>query len=179
MSRTIHLVNDHHGILDMPMIRDVANRPVALRPKGLAGSSCECFPDVERHPHVQAVIRARWAHVERAAIVPPPPAAPAPAPAPVTVPLGDVVSVRDDVAVRAAPALERPEPTVKVPQETIAKLAAESVTAEEEAPPAEASPEASPEESSASPPPAEESPSPESPSPSPTASEAPRGKKRR
>ena len=75
MSQSVHLFNDTHGIVALPMIRNVIGKPVVLRPTGHPGDSDECFIEVLKNPHVQNIIKAKWVHVGQ-------PAAPAPTPAP-------------------------------------------------------------------------------------------------
>jgi len=114
MSRPVYLVNDHHGIVDLSMVSDVLDKPVVLRPKGLSGSTRECFPEALQHPHVQKVIHAKWVHVDHRDVAPPlkvledfKPSAPrhVEPPAPVK---HEQLPVQDAVAVAAAP----PEMTI-------------------------------------------------------------------
>lgn len=79
MSRTIQIVNEYPGILDLSVIKDVVNIPVVLQPKGTGGASRECFSEAADHPSVLAMKKAGRVSIRGEAAA----AAPAPAPAPV------------------------------------------------------------------------------------------------
>jgi hypothetical protein len=82
----IRLINDKRSILDLSAVKDAEGKMIILQPKGTKGSSRECHGDVLDHPHVQNVIKARWAHAEKISLsVPveevPPAVEPVPPPA--------------------------------------------------------------------------------------------------
>ena len=61
----IRLINDKRSILDLSAVKDAEGKMIILQPKGTKGSSRECHEEVLDHPHVQDVIKARWAHSEK------------------------------------------------------------------------------------------------------------------
>ena len=145
MSQSVHLVNNHHGVVDLSMISDVVGKPVVLRPKGHAGASRECFADVLEHPHVKQVLKAKWVRVEDAAptapaaekhqvIIPDPPKSLVTPPPRVSA--KDPVSGKTDIkaATEAEQISVSDDVTTKVSTTKLAELAAESVKVEEPPP---------------------------------------------
>ena len=103
MSQTIQIVNLHQGILDLSVVKDVNGMPVVLQPKGMSGSSRECFDETANHPRVVA---AKWLSVQSGAATPvaaapepvkaappPPPPAPKAAPEPMPEPVAETVEM--------------------------------------------------------------------------------------
>ena len=70
MSQTIQIVNQHQGILDLSVVKDVNGLPVVLQPKGMPGSSRECFDETANHPRVVAMAGAKWLIVQAGAAAP-------------------------------------------------------------------------------------------------------------
>jgi len=123
MSRTIQIVNEYPGILDLSVIKDVVNIPVVLQPKGHGGASRECFAEAADHPSVMAMKKAGRVSVREdatAAAAPPVAAAPAPAPTPAPAPEPEALPPAPEPA---------PEPT---PEATSMEAAPEPVMAVEE-----------------------------------------------
>ena len=106
MSQSVRLINDTHGIVALPMIRNVSGKPVVLRPAGHPGDSDECLADALKNPHVQNIIKAKWVHVGQ-------PAAPAPMPVP-ALPPAPPMELQQRLATPPAP---EPEPPVALPPE--------------------------------------------------------------
>jgi len=101
MSRTIQIVNEYPGILDLSVIKDVVNIPVVLQPKGTGGASRECFSEAADHPSVLAMKKAGRVSIRGEAAA----AAPAPAPAP-----APVAAAPAPAPVEAAPPAPAPAP---------------------------------------------------------------------
>jgi len=119
MSRTIQIVNEYPGILDLSVIKDVANIPVVLKPKGTNGASRECFSDASEHPSVLAMKKAGRISIKDSAIAPTPAPEPVvvaapPAPAPATEPV--VVAPEPVVAAPEPPPEPAPEPVAAAPE---------------------------------------------------------------
>lgn len=98
----IRLINDKRSILDLSAVKDAEGKMIILQPKGTKGSSRECHEEVLDHPHVQDVIKARWAHSEKISLTVPADEAP-PAIEPVLPP-----STVDTTATPSAPPLPAP-----------------------------------------------------------------------
>lgn len=98
----IRLINDKRSILDLSAVKDAEGKMIILQPKGTKGSSRECHEEVLDHPHVQDVIKARWAHSEKISLTVPADEAP-PAIEPVLPP-----STVDTTAASSAPPMPAP-----------------------------------------------------------------------
>lgn len=98
----IRLINDKRSILDLSAVKDAEGKMIILQPKGTKGSSRECHEEVLDHPHVQDVIKARWAHSEKISLAVPVEEAP-PAIEPVLPP-----GAADTAATLSAPSLPAP-----------------------------------------------------------------------
>lgn len=130
--KTAHIINDKAGILDLSMITDVLGHKVVLKPKDSPGSSREVFESELAHPHVQAVIRHKWAHTEAVgeAKAAEAPAAPKTAPPPREV-IVPPPPTPEQIAAHTETVAAKDDLTVKVDSGTMAELAAESMKAEE------------------------------------------------
>jgi hypothetical protein len=125
MSRTVHLVNDWPGILDLSPLTDVENRRLVLQPKGMNGSIKEVQRDIAEHPHVQSFVRAKWLHVEAIEAAASPPALEPvhPNPPEIAEPVVVVADSPPTVAVDLTPPHEAPE--APPPPEVVAPVAEE------------------------------------------------------
>ena len=135
MSRTIQIVNEYPGILDLSVIKDVVNIPVVLQPKGTGGASRECFSEAADHPSVLAMKKAGRVSIRGEA------AAPAPAPAPVAAPPAPAPVEAAPPAPEPAPEPEALPPAPEPTPEPVMAVEEPAAAAES----AEAAPEAAPE----------------------------------
>lgn len=123
--KTVHLVNEYPGVLDLSALNDVEGKRVVLQPKGYAGDARECYAEVEEHPHVVAMKNAgrlsvRGGAAPKAAPPAPEPLAPAPEPEPVKAEAKEEVAAQDDLEVKTADAsavvTDEPAPLPTPPQ---------------------------------------------------------------
>lgn len=103
----IRLINDKRSILDLSAVKDAEGKMIILQPKGTKGSSRECHEEVLDHPHVQDVIKARWAHSEKISLVVPVEEAP-PAIEPVLPPAAAIVASAPRAPEPMTPPAEEP-----------------------------------------------------------------------
>ena len=130
----IRLVNDKRSILDLSAVKDAEGKMIILQPKGTKGSSRECHEDVLDHPHVQDVIKARWAHSEKISLVVPVEEAP-PADEPVPPPAAAIVAPVPSAPEPVTPPIEEPSSSEEAPVHETASSepsAAEPVVASSE-----------------------------------------------